>query len=73
MIFKLKKKKGGILMPKDMIKDLIGKKVQVAVFNDAFVTTGELVSVEGNWIKVDTKKQIKLINADHIQTIVVSK
>jgi small nuclear ribonucleoprotein (snRNP)-like protein len=56
-----------------MIKDLIGKKVQVAVFNDAFVTTGELVSVEGNWIKVDTKKQIKLINADHIQTIVVSK
>lgn len=60
-------------MPKEMIKDLIGKKVQISVFNDAFVTTGELVSAEANWIKVDTKKQIKLINTDHIQSIVVSK
>ena len=60
-------------MPKEMIKDYIGKKVSITVFNDAFAVNGILDSVEGNWIKVESKKTIQIINADHIQSIVIAK
>lgn len=60
-------------MPKEFLKDYIGKKVSITIFNDAFAVNGVLVSSEGNWIKVETKKSIQVINADHIQQIVVSK
>ena len=67
------KKKGVIFMPKEMIKDYIGKKVSITVFNNAFAFNGILESFEGNWIKVSTKKNIQIINIDHIQSIVISK
>ena len=68
-----KKRKGEIVMPKEMIKDYIGKKVSITVFNSAFAFNGILESFEGNWIKVSTKKNIQIINVDHIQSIVISK
>ena len=67
------KKKGVIVMPKEMIKDYIGKHVSITVFNNAFAFNGILESFEGNWIKVSTKKNIQIINIDHIQSIVISK
>ena len=60
-------------MPKEMIKDCLNKKVSITVFNSAFAVTGILVSAEGNWIKVENKKNIQIINIDHIQSITIVK
>ena len=60
-------------MPKEIIKDYIGKKVSITLFNNAFAFNGILESFEANWIKVSTKKNIQIINVDHIQSIVISK
>ncbi len=65
--------KGVKVMPKEMIKDYIGKKVSIPVFNNAFAFNGILESFEGNWIKVSTKKNIQIINIDHVQSRLISK
>jgi small nuclear ribonucleoprotein (snRNP)-like protein len=66
-------KNGGKHMPKEFLKEYIGKKVSITIFNDAFAVSGTLISSDGNWIKVENKKNIQIINADHIQQIVVIK
>lgn len=60
-------------MPKEFLKEYIGKKVSITIFNDTFAVSGTLISSDGNWIKVENKKNIQIINADHIQQIVVIK
>ena len=60
-------------MPKEMIKDFINKKVSITVFNSAFAVTGILVASEGNWIKIETKRDFEIINVDHIQSMVIAK
>ena len=61
-------------MPKELIKDFIGKVCSISIFNDSFGVCGKIVAVEDNWIKVvpyRSKTEIKLINGDMIRDISV--
>ena len=57
----------------DMITDLIGKDVIVTCFNESFARQCTIIAVEENWIKVEDKKKISIINADMIRDITIIK
>lgn len=59
-------------MPKELIKEFIGKVCSITMFNDSFGICGKIVAVEENWIKVEPykkKSEIKLINGDMVKDI----
>lgn len=56
-------------MPTELIKDFIGKKCVITVFND-FSVKGKIIAMEGNWIKLETKNDVRIINGDMISSIV---
>ncbi len=56
-------------MPTELIKEFIGKVCTVSLFNDSFGVTGKIVSVEGNWLKVEEKNGSRIINGDMIRDI----
>ena len=57
----------------DMITDLVGKDVVVTCFNESFARQCTIIAVEENWIKVEDKKKISIINADMIRDITIIK
>ncbi len=57
----------------DMITDLVGKDVVVTCFNESFARQCTIIAVEENWIKVEDKKKISIINADMIRDITIMK
>ena len=57
----------------DMITDLVGKDVIVTCFNESFARQCTIIAVEENWIKVEDKKKISIINADMIRDITIIK
>lgn len=56
-------------MPKEMLKECIGKVCSIVLFSESFGITGKIVAMEENWIKVENKKEVRLINGDMIQSI----
>ncbi len=56
-------------MPKELIEEFIGKVCSIVLFNESFGFTGKIVAVEDNWLKVDEKGKIRLINGDMIRDI----
>ena len=57
----------------DMITELVGKDVVVTCFNESFARQCTIIAVEENWIKVEDKKKISIINADMIRDITIIK
>lgn len=60
-------------MPTEMMKEFIGKESVIYFFNTAGGVRGTILSIEENWIKVEEKKQIRIINADMIRDITIAK
>ncbi len=56
-------------MPVEMIKEYIGKTVSIYVEGELGGFQGTILSVEGNWLKVDEKKHTRLVNGDMITQI----
>lgn len=56
-------------MPKELIKEFIGKVCTMNLFNESFAVNGKIVAVEENWIKVEEKNRVRLINGDMIRDI----
>ena len=75
LLKKIRKKRRGVKrkMPTEMMKEFIGKVCVIYFFNAAGGVKGTLLSIEENWIKVEEKKQIRIINADMIRDIVIAK
>ena len=75
IINRIIKKKRGLKrkMPTEMLKELIGKNCTVSLFNEVGAVQGTILSVEENWIKVEEKKKIRIINGDMIRDISVLK
>lgn len=71
MIHKKKKRKEFEIMTNEMIKKYVGKNCKIS--NGAYGSnaTGEIINVNENWIEIETKKGIELINADFVQSIKV--
>lgn len=56
-------------MPKEMMQEFMGKVCSIILFNDSFGMTGKIVAIEENWIKVENKKEVRILNGDMIQSI----
>ena len=56
-------------MPTELIKEFMGKVCAIVLFNDSFGVAGKIVAVEENWIKVEEKNKVRLINGDMIRDI----
>lgn len=60
-------------MPTEMIKEFIGKECVISLFNEVGGVQGTILAVEENWIKVEEKKKIRIINGDMIRDIATTK
>lgn len=60
-------------MPTEMLKEFIGKDCIISLFNDLCGVQGKILSIEENWIKVEEKKKIRIINGDMIRDISIAK
>ena len=56
-------------MPKEMMQEFMGKVCSISLFNDSFWMVGKIVAVEDNWIKVENKKEVRILNGDMVQSI----
>lgn len=56
-------------MPTELIKDFMGKMCTISLFNESFGIAGKIVAQEDNWIKVEEKDTIRLVNGDMIRDI----
>jgi len=66
----VKKKKGGRkTMANEVIKKYIGYKCNISTGTFGASLVGKIVDVKENWIEVETKKGVELINAEFVQTI----
>lgn len=71
----IKRRKKGVKrkMPTEMMKEFIGKQCVITLFNEMGGVQGTILAVEENWIKVDEKKRVRIINGDMIRDIAVTK
>lgn len=59
-------------MPLEMMKEFINRLV--TIYSQEFGSLqGTLLAIEGNWLKIEEKKNIRFINGDMITHIKVSK
>ncbi len=56
-------------MPKELMNEFIGRICSIVLFNESFGFQGKIVAIEGNWIKVEEKNKVRLINGDMIRDI----
>ncbi len=68
-IIQNKKKGRKRSMPTELIKEFIGKVCNISLFNDSFGVMGKIVAVEDNWIKINEKSTVRLINGDMVRDI----
>jgi len=71
-IIRRKKKGRKRKMPQELIKEFIGKVCTIVLFNDTFGVQGKIVAVEDNWIKLEEKNKVRLINGDMIRDISIA-
>lgn len=60
-------------MTREMLKDFIGKECNVTVFNSIGTIKGTVLDVDEQWIKIEEKKNISVINCDMIVNISAKK
>jgi len=67
----IKRKKEGrkSKMPAELMKEFIGKVCSISIFGESFGAAVKVVAIENNWIKVEEKNNIRLINGDMIKEI----
>lgn len=59
-------------MPQELIKEFIGKVCTIVLFNDTFGVQRKIIAVEDNWIKLEEKNKVRLINGDMIRNISIA-
>lgn len=67
-----KKKERRRKMPQELMKEFIGKVCIITLFNEAFGIQGKIIALEDNWIKIEEKNKIRLINGDMIRDISIA-
>lgn len=60
-------------MPTELLKEYIGKMCTITLYNELSASNGVILAVEENWIKIEEKKRIRLINGDMIRDISIAK
>lgn len=72
IIAKLKKRKGVASMTNEILIKVIGKFCKISTGSLGTNVTGKVIDIKDNWLEVETRKGIEMINADFIQSIKVS-
>ncbi|HBD67785.1 MAG TPA: hypothetical protein DC014_00755 [Treponema sp.] len=60
-------------MATELLKDFIGKMVTIFAEGELGGFQGTILAVENNWLKIEDKKTIRLLNADMIMQIQFKK
>jgi len=68
-MLKIRKRKGVVVMTNELIKKYIGKNCLISTGSFGTNVKGKIIDVNGNWIELETKKGIELINVEFIQFI----
>jgi hypothetical protein len=71
IIIKIKKRRGN-KMTSEMISKYIGKNCYISTGTFGINIGGKIISVNENWIEVETKKGNELINAEFVQSIKIN-
>lgn len=71
-IIKRIKKKGDKIMTNDVIKKYIGKDCKISTGSFGTNVAGKIINVNENWIEVETKKGVEIINAEFVQSIKIN-
>lgn len=72
-ILKRKRERKQRKMPTELLNDFIGKNCTISMLNELGSTQGRILEVKGNWIKIEEKKKIRIINGDMIRDISIAK
>ena len=59
-------------MPQELMKEFIGKVCTIILMNEVFGVQAKIVAVEDNWIKVEEKNKVRIINGDMIRDITIA-
>ena len=51
------------------MKEFVGKVCSISLFNETFGIVGKIILVEDNWMKVEEKDTLRLVNVDMIRDI----
>jgi hypothetical protein len=73
IIFKIKKRKGLIIMTNEVIKKYVGRNCRISTGSFGTNVIGKIIDVNENWIEIETKKGNELINAEFIQSIKIDQ
>ncbi len=65
------KKEGVAGMSHEVIRKYIGKRCQVSTGTYGIKVVGVIIGVTDNWIEIETKKNVELVNAEYVQNIKV--
>jgi len=72
VLLRIKKRKGVVKMTNELLNKYIGKNCLITTGSFGTNVKGKIISVNDNWIEVETKKGIELVNAEFIQSIKIS-
>ena len=63
------RRKGKRAMTNELVKKYTGRYCHITTGSMGVSVTGKIVEVNENWVEVDTKKGIEILNLDFIQNI----
>lgn len=69
VIKKIKNRKGFKIMTNEILKKYIGKECRISTGSLGTNVAGKIIDINENWIEVETKKGMEVINAEFIQSI----
>ncbi len=64
-----RKKEEKKMLPTELIKEFVGKVCEITLFNASFGVCGRIEAVEDNWLKVNEKGTLRLVNGDMVMNI----
>ena len=59
------------MLPVVLLEEFIGKVCAIEIYNELTGISAKIVDMEENWLKVQTKKETKLINGNLIKNITI--
>ena len=70
-IIKNRKKRGVIMINNELVKKYIGKRCKVSTGSFGVNIIGMVIDIKENWIEIETKRGMELVNLEFIQNIKV--
>lgn len=66
---KIRKRKGLKVLTNELVKKYKGKRCKITTGALGTTVVGEIIEINENWIEINTRKGMEIINSDFIQSI----